>query len=293
MRLEAVFSLWRRRYRLWRADAAAGVDGDARAPVVVITGGSDGIGFALAEQFARGGDRVLLVSRQATRLAAPAAAVRASPRVHVDVLALDVTRADAAARIAAHLSDTGGYCDVLVNCAGLGAAGHVVSIDAEALDAIVALNVAALTRLTRAFLPDMLERGRGGVLNVASVGGYAPGPYQAVYYASKAYVLSFTEALAQECVGQGVRISVLVPGPVRTAFHRRMAGERGFYLRVMPVASPGGIARAAVWRFRLGQRVIVPGVVAPVLMLALRAVPHPVSQPIVAWLLKPRGRRQG
>ena len=103
--------------------------------------------------------------------------------------------------------------------------------------ALVDLNVRALTRLTRHFLPGMRQRGRGGILNVASLGGYAPGPNQAAYYASKAYVLSLTEAIAAETAGEGVRVCALAPGPVDTAFHARMGAENAFYRYLVPPAS--------------------------------------------------------
>ena len=134
----------------------------------------------------------------------------------------------------------------------------------------------------------MRARGRGGILNLASLGGYAPGPYQAAYYASKAYVMSLSEALAAETAGEGVRVCVLAPGPVATPFHERMQGESGLYLRLLPVSNPDSVARAGYLAFALGWRVVVPGLVAPILALAMRLTPHRILVPIVGWLLKPR-----
>ncbi len=280
-----MFEAWRRRH--WRGDRDALAVFDGLTPMVVVTGGSDGIGRALAARFVEAGADVLIVARDASRLEATAAAIlRAGMRVAT--LALDISAADAAERIDAHLGLLGAFCDVLVNCAGVGLAGAFAAHDPAALDLLVDLNARALTTLTRHYLPDMLTRGRGGVLNIASLGGYAPGPWQAAYYASKAYVISLTEALAHECAGQGVRIAVVCPGPVGTQFHARMGGASGLYLRLMPVMSSQRVARIAYRRFQWGQRVIIPGVVAMAIMPTMRLLPHRLLSPIVGLLLKPR-----
>jgi uncharacterized protein len=298
--ITAATQAWRRRW--WRADVAALAPFANLKPFKVITGGTDGIGLAIAQEYARHGEHVLIIGRDETRLAAARTRLEqtkikpsdsaTTTRPIISGLALDVTVPDATPRIDAALAALGGYCDVLVNSAGMGAAGAFANEAQEQLHRLTAVNVAALTSLTRHYLPAMLVRGRGGILNVASLGGYAPGPYQAAYYASKGYVLSLTEALAHECKGQGVQISVLVPGPVATAFHKRMDGDSGLYLKLLPVASATRVGRAALWRFRLGQRVIVPGLFNPLLMLSMRALPHRLTSPLVAFLLKPRGPQQ-
>ena len=154
---------------------------------------------------------------------------------------------------------------------------------------LIDLNVRALTALSRHFLAGMRVRGRGGILNLASLGGYAPGPNQAVYYASKAYVLSFSEAVAAEVAGEGVRISALAPGPVNTRFHARMGAEQALYRYLVMPSSPEGVARAGYRGFALGWRVIVPGILNPFLALAMRILPHRIVIPIVGMLLKQRG----
>jgi uncharacterized protein len=256
-------------------------------PVVVITGGSEGIGRALAERFLAAGQDIVLVARREAPLRDAAAALAVPGRI-ITTLALDVTAADAPQRLDAHLAVHDSYCDVLINAAGVGLAGAFVAQDPAALARLVDLNTRALTTLTRHVLPGMLARGRGGILNIASLGGYAPGPCQAAYYASKAFVISLTEALAHECAGTGVRLAVVCPGPVRTAFHKRMGGETGLYLKLMPVATPEAIARSAYRRFKLGQRVIIPGVFSTALMPAMRVLPHRLLSPLVAFLLRPR-----
>jgi short-subunit dehydrogenase len=133
----------------------------------------------------------------------------------------------------------------------------------------------------------MLPRARGSILNVASLGGFVPGPHQAAYYASKSYVLSLTEAVAEEAAGRGVRIAVLAPGPVATGFHRDMGAAEGRYLRVFPVMSAESVARSAVRGLRLGRRVMVPGIAGPAVAYALRVLPRPAIRPLMAALLEP------
>ena len=153
-------------------------------------------------------------------------------------LPLDIRRPDTPDQIRTLLAAHDLYADILVNSAGIGTTGEFQSEAAEDIDAVTDLNVTALTRLTRAFLPDMLVRGRGGIINIASLGGFLPGPYQAAYYATKAHVISLTRAIAWENRGRGVRITTVAPGPVNTAFHARAHGETSFYRRILPGVSP-------------------------------------------------------
>ena len=132
----------------------------------------------------------------------------------------------------------------------------------------------------------MLARGRGGVLNVASLGGVIPGPYQAAYYASKAYVLSLSEALASETSGSGVRVTVIAPGPIATAFHANMGAEAARYRTLLPELSPEHVAASAYRAFTLGQRVVVPGIMYRLFFIALRMLPHASTVRLTGWLLK-------
>jgi short-subunit dehydrogenase len=200
-------------------------------------------------------------------------------------LALDVTLPDATERLDAVLAGNGLYLDVLINNAGFGFAGRFHEQDAGEIGRLIALNIEAVTRLMHHALPPMIARGRGGILNVASLGGFVPGPQQAAYYASKAYVLSLTEAVAHEARGLGVRISAVAPGPVETAFHRNMGAEPALYRSVLPSLSAERAANSAYAGFMLGRRVIVPGILAPLAAAALRLLPHTLSVPIVGQLL--------
>jgi hypothetical protein len=279
---------WRRRY--WRADPAALAAYAGLRPFTVVTGGSEGIGLALARRFAGAGNDVLLVARRPEPLAAAAERIRAESRVEVATASVDITRPDAIAALEAALAARGAYADILVNSAGIGLAGRFGEQSPEALAQLLDLNVRALTTLSRHFLAGMRVRGRGGILNLASLGGYAPGPHQAAYYASKAYVLSLSEAVAAETAGEGVRVCALAPGPVNTRFHARMGAEGALYRALVPPASAEAVARVGYLGFLLGWRVTIPGLINPFLALALRVMPHRLVIPIVGWLLQPRGQ---
>ena len=255
-------------------------------PAVVVTGGSSGIGLAIAHEFARLGHHVMLVARDAARLDMAVATFPANGAV--TALALDVTTPDAPLLIDAALAARGLYLDTLVNSAGIGLAGAFESHAPDDIDRLVLLNVAALTRLTRHVLPGMRARARGGILNVASLGGYVPGPNQAAYYASKAYVCSLTEALASECAGSGVRITALAPGAVQTTFHASMGTDRALYRLLIPGVSPERAARAAVFGYGLGRSVVVPGLTAKALAVAVTLIPHWLTLPLLRVLLAPR-----
>jgi short-subunit dehydrogenase len=282
-----LLELWLR--RRWRPDPAALERWAGMRPAVLVTGGSEGIGLAIARRFAAAGRTIVLVARRPEPLAEAAATIRRAHGADAFHVPLDVTRADAADVIERELTQRGLYVDVLVNSAGIGLAGEFVSQDPHRVAALIDLNVRALALLTRHFMPAMCLRGRGGVLNVASLACYAPGPYQSAYYASKAFVTSLTEAVAWEARGFGVRVAVLAPGPVRTHFHARMGAESAWYRRLMLAAHADSVAWVAVLGFRWGRTVIIPGLVSTFTALAMRLTPHPLLLPIVGWLLKPRG----
>jgi uncharacterized protein len=281
-----VVDAWLR--RAWSPDPAALARVETGEPATVVTGASEGIGRALAREFAAAGHRVVLIGRDSGRLAEAAEGIARDYRVEPVPVPLDVTAPDAAERIAQALRERGLYADILVNNAGVGLSGPLVDYDPAELAQLVDLNVRALTLLTRRFLPDMCVRGRGGVLNVASLGGYTPGPYEAAYYASKAYVLSLTQAIAWEVRGQGVRVAVLAPGQVDTAFHTKMRSEHSLYRLLLPTSSPEGIARSALRGFVWGRSVLTPGPVTSSLAFALRIMPTIIALPLMGWLLAPR-----
>ena len=280
--LDRVLLRWRRRN--WRPGPAATRDA-ALLPFVAVTGGSEGIGLAMATEFARRGHPVLLIARRQAPLAAAAAALRLAHGGPVIAVSVDVTATGAEARIRQAAAAAGGFVDVLVNNAGIGLSGPFLSHSSADLDRLCALNMIAVTQLMRALLQEMVERGRGGVLTVGSLAGLMPGPNQAAYYASKAYVISLVEAVAYETRGQGVRVSVVVPGAVDTGFHRAMGAEQSPYLKVLPVMAPAKVALSAYFWFRLGRVLIVPGFIHHVTVVALRFMPHSVILPLMSMLL--------
>lgn len=257
-------------------------------PVTVVTGASDGIGRALAHEFARDGHALMIVARNADRLEETARQISTDHAVPVHVQACDLSTAQGCADVALGLERHGAYADYLVNNAGFGLCSAFADTDHGDLMALIDLNMRAATDLARRFLPGMLERRSGGILNVSSLGGYLPGPYQAAYYASKSYLISLTEGLAEEARGSGVRIAVLAPGPVKTGFHERMGGERSHYIRFQGVMHAEEVARIGYTNFRCGQKVIVPGAINMATALAVRLIPHMFLTPFAAWLLRPR-----
>ena len=259
-----------------------------RQPVCIVTGGSEGIGRHLANEFAAGGHRLLLIARTQQTLEAAAAELRRDYGAEVHIAAIDLTAPDAPQRVQTVLDVLQLYADILVNNAGFGLGGVFAAQDADRIADLCRLNVETLTALTRRFLPGMLRRASGGVLNLGSIGGLFPGPSQAAYYASKAYVLSFTEALAEECAGSGVRISAAAPGPVATRFHERMGAANAFYLHLQQVMTPDRVARIVHSGFMGRRTVIVPGLIASLNSFAVRYIPHVILVPFIGWFLKQR-----
>lgn len=259
----------------------------ALKPFTIVTGGSEGIGHAIARRFAAQRHSLLLIARNEGNLAKAAAALRKDLGAEVHILPLDITSPGAPAEIDAALVRAGGYAHVLVNNAGIGLSGAFAEHTREEVERLLDLNIKALTVLTHHVLPGMRQRHAGGIINLASLGGYAPGPWQAIYYASKAYVLSFSEAVAEEVAIDGVRVCAVAPGPVDTRFHERMRAETAIYRKLLPPLDPATVARWADRGYRLGARVIVPGLINMIMALALRVVPHRILVPIIGWLLRP------
>jgi hypothetical protein len=229
---------------------------EGRRPVTLITGASAGIGAALAREFAAHGHELVLVARREQALDALADAIVRNAAARPTVLAMDLTRGEAARDIGEALARRGLEPEIVVNNAGFGLLGAAAELDRQQQLAMIDLNVRALTDLSLAFI-DSLERRRGGILNVASVAAFLPGPGMAVYYASKAYVLSFTEALHHELKAKGVRVTALCPGPVPTEFQARAGMSHGVFPKLL-TRSAERIAREGYAALRQGRRVVVP-----------------------------------
>jgi hypothetical protein len=240
--------------------------------VTLITGASAGIGAELARVFASNGHRLAIVARRADRLKALAAEIAASGRRAPIVIPCDLEAADAGDKIAQALAAEGLEVEFIVNNAGFGLMGQAVELDRPAQLGIVDVNVRALTDLSLRFA-DSVIRNRGGILNVASIAGFLPGPGMAVYYASKAYVLSFTEALRGELGPKGVRVTALCPGPVPTEFQDRAGFEPGFDSAVLNV-SAAKVADAAYRGLMANKRAVLPGFGIKLVPLMLRLFPR-------------------
>ena len=240
--------------------------------VTLITGASAGIGTELARVFAAKGHRLALVARRADRLAALAGEITAKGGAAPIVIACDLELPDCGDRIAEALTAEGVEVDYVVNNAGFGVFGHAIKRDrAEQLN-IIAVNIRALTDLSLRF-SDSLIKNRGGILNVGSIAGFLPGPGMAVYYASKAYVLSFTEALRQELAPYGVRVTVVCPGPVPSEFQARAGFAPGFDSAVLNVSAED-VARQAYDGLMANKRAVLPGFFIKMVPFLLRLFPR-------------------
>jgi len=255
----------------------------ALRPITLLTGASAGIGTALAHEFASHGHELVLVARREQRLNAVADAIAASGKPRPVVLAVDLHSAESGPHIAAQLAARDLEPSIVVNNAGFGLVGLAAELDIAEQRSMIDLNVSALTDLSLRFV-ESLDRHKGGILNVASIAGFLPGPRSAVYYATKAYVLSFTEALHQELAPRGIRVCALCPGPVPTEFQAR-AGVPGARGPGFLTLSAEEVARQGYRGFMGGHRVVVPGFGNRLITVASRLVPR-------RFLLRAADRRQ-
>jgi len=241
-------------------------------PVTLITGASSGIGADLARVFAAHGHELVLVARREDRLTALAGEIAGTGRPRPAVLALDLARRDAAPALAAELAARGLEPAIVVNNAGFGLSGAAADLDRAEQFAMIDVNVRALTELSLAFV-DSLVRHRGGILNVASIAAFLPGPGMAVYYATKAYVLSFSEALHHELAGRGVRVTALCPGPVRTEFQARSGMQLPAAAKLFELP-PRRVAEIGYSALMRGQRVVIAGTGNRIAIALTRLLPN-------------------
>jgi short-subunit dehydrogenase len=225
----------------------------------LVTGASYGIGLDLAECFARDGYDLIITARSADALGKEAQRLAGQYGIAVTPVALDIGKPGGGAALAKMIADKGLKVDVLVNNAGYGIAGALDGSKAEEQLGMVDLNIRALLELTQIYWPGMLKAKRGGVLNVASTAAFQPGPLMAVYYASKAFVLSFSEALWKEAEGTGVHVSCLCPGPTASRFRERAGTGKTRLSRVGNAMPSMTVAKLACRGFKTNRRVVVTG----------------------------------
>jgi len=240
---------------------------------VLITGASSGIGLELAKCFAADGCRLILVARNTPALEKLAAELRQAHGIETHVLTADLARPETPGRIFDELRAAKISVDVLVNNAGFGLHGAFAGLPLQRQLEIINVNLSALTGLTGLFLPGMIERKRGGILNVGSVAGFLPGPNMAVYFATKAYVNSFTEALAGELSGTGLIVSALCPGATETNFSNVARGEKIERIRTSKMSAEA-VARYGHRAYRNGKVVAISGWQNRLLILVLRMLPR-------------------
>ncbi len=240
----------------------------------LITGASSGIGLHLAKEFARHGHPMVLVAPVAAELQEIASELKTTGAPSVRTIAKNLEKSDSPQEIFEELARDLIYIDILVNNAGSAHRGQFWEIDIEDDISVVRLNIEAVLRLTKLFLSAMIERRRGRILNVASVAGFEPGPRMAVYHASKAFVLSFTEALATELADTGVTATALCPGPTDTDFFEKSGTVGTRLFQKTNVMAPQHVAKAGYEALMAGDRVAVPGVANKIIAFSRRLLPE-------------------
>jgi hypothetical protein len=242
--------------------------------VILITGASAGLGVEFARQLSKRGHRLVLAARRKERLEGLAAELG-----NARALAIDLSKSNAAAKLMADLEANGETVDLLVNNAGFGLIGKFAELDSKRLRQMIDLNVGTLTDLCRAVAPSMIERKSGGIINVASTAAFQPGPKMAVYFATKAFVLSFTEALHEELKPHGIHVTCLCPGPTRTEFGEVAGfGGNGMFDKVAMNAPE--VVRAGLDGFDRNKAVVIPGILNKITANSGRFAPRSVVRKI-------------
>ena len=257
-------------------------------PITLITGASAGIGVALAREFARHGHELALVARREDLLNALADEIAATGQRRPIVIAADLAQSGSARRLGEALVAQGAEPQYVVNNAGFGLVGLATSRDRDEQLSMIDLNVRALTELSLAFV-DSLARHRGGILNVGSMAGFLPGPGMAAYYATKAFVVSFRQALSSELKPRGIRVTVLCPGPVPTEFGERAGVKMSSLAPPIVTRSAEFVAEQGYAGLMAGRRVVIPGLVNRLIVGLIRFMPRGL---LLAALDKRQARRR-
>jgi len=256
-------------------------------PTALVTGASGGIGYEMARLFARDGYQLVLVSRNGKRLKEVAAELQSLGSPAVRVIAKDMEELEAPDEIFAETERAGITVDVLVNNAAFGARGRFSDIELDTELAMLQLNIVALTHLTRLYLDGMLLRRRGRIVNVASTAAFVPGPFMSVYYASKAYVLSFSEALYEELQGSGVNVTCICPGPTETGFSARAGMAKAKLFRAAAVMEAKQVAEIGYKGMLQNKPVVITGGRNRLVALSARLAPRRMLRKAVRGLQEP------
>ena len=260
--------------------------------LALITGASKGIGEAFAQLLARRGYRLVIVARSENELNRVSGVLSSRHETSVVPIRFDLCEPHAGAALARDLEGRGLKPDLIVNNAGYGLLGAAADLSLDDQLAMVDINVRVLTELSLRFLPGLLGgKGRRGIINTASLASFLPGPNMAVYYATKAYVLSFSEALAHEVKGRGVTVTAVCPGVVPTGFQARAGMEHTRAYKLAPRKTAQDVVLAGWAGFQRGDRVVYPGAMTWLSGLAVRFTPHRISLPLMRQALNLRAAR--
>lgn len=251
----------------------------------LITGATSGIGLELAHCHARAKGNLILVARRGDILETLKQSMSVQYGVEVHTIVQDLAEANAAQRVWEKTSSLGLPVDLLINNAGFGDYGLFHTVSAERVEQMIQLNIMALTQLCRLYLPKMIEKGSGGILNVASTAAFQPGPGMSVYFATKAYVLSFSEGLYEEVKKYGIRVSALCPGPTSTEFFNTANMEGSRLTKLMPMPTASKVAELGYESVTKGKAVAIYGVMNRIMIFSLRFVPRSWARQLTGKLI--------
>lgn len=246
----------------------------------LITGASEGIGLELSKLFAKDKNNLILIARNEEKLCNVKKQLENKYNIHIHILALDLSVDNSCEKLFKFVDENNLIVDNLINNAGIGSFGFFHDEDEGFEDKIISLNITTLTKLTKYFIKPMIKRGSGGILNVASTAAFVGGPKMAMYYSTKAYVLSLTEALHDEVYNLGVKVSCLCPGPVKTTFQEKAGIKKSEKAKKYLMTSED-VASIGYTQFLRGKTIIVPGFKNKVLVLGNKLIPRSISRKIV------------
>ena len=251
----------------------------------LITGGTEGIGLEIAKLFAKDKHNLFIVARNRDKLEAAGKFFEKEYKIKVVILDIDLIVDNSCEKIYEFVDKNNLIVDNLINNAGIGSFGFFHEGEEGFEEKIIEINIIALTNLSKYFMKDMIKRGEGGILNVASTAAFVGGPKMAMYYATKAYVLSLTEALHEEVKILGIRVSCLCPGPVKTSFQEKAGVKKSEKMKKL-MMSPEAVAKEAYKGFKEGTCIIVPGKKNKILVLGNNLLPRVLGRKLVAMINK-------
>ena len=245
----------------------------------LITGASQGIGLELAKQFITGGENLILVSRNIDKLEKAKDELQSlNGDIDIRIYAYDLTEKDSPKKLFQDIKNDSLKVNILVNNAGFGGNGKFHKRDSKEINGMMDLNMSALVNLTHLFLPEMIKNKDGKILNVSSTAGFLPGPNMAVYYATKAFVNSFSQAISEEVIGKGITVTALCPGPVKTGFAERGGLEESFLFKF--AVSPEGVAKKGYKATMKGKSLIISNLMLSIFFKILPLMPRNIVNKI-------------